>query len=105
MDRQIIYNHLHDAHGLILLESEIDEIINVVDEAKKGYEVTAEWLTDKGFYQDPEEPSYRWFYDAGNFMYDLDDFAIAYKRCWEFPKKQYCHDLENFIHAVTGKKL
>jgi hypothetical protein len=75
-----------------------------VHESYRPKQVTKEWLKQKGFYQDLEEPSYRWFY--GQYIkYDIDDFGICFIDIWNFPKKQYCHELENFIYAVTGKEL
>jgi hypothetical protein len=99
-----VFNYLYDAHGLTLLNEEIAEIAHVIEEAKKGEEVTAEWLTDNGFYQDPEEPSYRWFYGT-QITYDLDDFTVCYGDSWDIPKKQYTHELEELIYALTGKEL
>jgi len=79
---------------------ELNELLNM-----EKTQVTAEWLKEKGFYQKQDEPSYRWFYDDGNFMYDIDDFTIAYKGIWDFPKKQYCNEIEIFIHVVSGKNI
>lgn len=32
---QELFNHMHDEHGLILLESEMDEIINIVNKMQQ----------------------------------------------------------------------
>lgn len=32
---QELFNHMHDEHGLILLESEMDEIIHIVNKIQK----------------------------------------------------------------------
>ena len=34
-DYQELFNHMHDEHGLILLESEMDEIIHIVNKIQK----------------------------------------------------------------------
>jgi hypothetical protein len=99
-----VFNYLYDAHGLTLLNEEIAEIAHVIEEAKKGEEVTAEWLKEKGFYQSPVKTSYRWFYGA-RITYDLDDFMVCFGNNWAIPKKQYTHELEELIYALTGNKL
>jgi hypothetical protein len=99
-----VFNYLYDAHGLTLLNEEISEIVHVIEEAKKGEEVAAEWLTDNGFYQDDYEPSFRWFY-GDLIKYDLDDFTVCFVDNWGIPKKQYTHELEELIYVLTGKKL
>jgi len=99
-----VFNYIYRAHGLTLLNEEIAEIVHVIEEAKKGEEVTAEWLTDNGFYQEDYAPSYRWFY-KDVVIYDLDDFMVCFGNNWDIPKKQYTHELEELIYILTGKKI
>lgn len=44
MDYQELFNHMHDEHNLILLESEMQEIINIVNKIQDDEET--KWIME-----------------------------------------------------------
>lgn len=47
---------------------------------------------------------YRYIYSNSDYdiVYDLDDNCIRICECWDFGKKEYVHEMQELLKALTG---